>query len=143
MKNLLLIIVCAFATCGCSTDDDQGGIIQSLAVVTSVDMPENFEFAREYRIKVNYQRPTGCDRFSGFDISKNRNIITVGVVTSSSTSIEDCSSTGNLQADAELNFVAELEDFYIFKFWQGEINGEVQFLTVQVPVIRPGMQNIN
>lgn len=113
--------------------------MQNLAVVTSVEMPENFEFSREYRIKVNYERPTGCDRFSGFDVSKNGNIITVGVVTSSRTSIEDCSSTGNLQVAAELNFVAERDDFYIFKFWQGEANGEVQFLTVQVPVIRPGM----
>lgn len=139
MKNLLLLIVCAFFVCGCSTDDNQGGIIQSLAVVTSVEMPENFEFSREHSIKVDYKRPTSCDRFSGFDISKNGNIITVGVVTSSRTSSADCLNTGNLQADAELNFVAELEDFYIFRFWQGEINGEVQFLTVQVPVIRPGM----
>lgn len=139
MKNLLPLIFCALSLYGCSIDDDQGGIMQNLAVVTSVEMPENFESSREYRLIVNYERPTGCDRFSGFDVSKNGNVITVGVVTSSRTRIEDCSSTGNLQAAAELNFVAELEDFYIFKFWQGEINGEVQFLTVQVPVIRPGM----
>lgn len=113
--------------------------MQNLAVVTSVEMPENFEFSREHRIKVDFKRQTSCDRFSGFDVSKNGNTITVGVVTSYRTSSTLCSTTGNMQASAELNFVAERDDFYIFKFWQGEVNGEVQFLTVEVPVISPGM----
>lgn len=113
--------------------------MQNLAVVTSVEMPENFEFSREHSIKVNFIRQTSCERFSGFDLLKNGNTITVGVVTSYRTSRTDCLSTGNMQASAELNFVAERDDFYIFKFWQGEENGEVQFLTVEVPVIRPEM----
>lgn len=125
--------------CSCSPDDDEGGIMQNLAVVTSVEMPESFDYSREHRIKVNFKRQTSCDRFSGFDISKSGNVITVGVVTSYRTNRTDCLSIGNMQSAAELNFVAERDDFYIFKFWQGEVNGVVQFLTVQVPVNRPGM----
>lgn len=113
--------------------------MQNLAVVTSVEMPESFDYSREHRIKVNFKRQTSCDRFSGFDISKSGNVITVGVVTSYRTNRSDCLSIGNMQSAAELNFVAERDDFYIFKFWQGEVNGVVQFLTVQVPVNRPGM----
>ena len=35
----------------------------------------------------------------------------------------------------DLNFIVERDDFYIFKFYQGEdSNGDAQFLTVEVPV---------
>ena len=124
----------------CSSDEDNGGMMQNLAVITTVDLPESFEYNREYEIKINYKRPTNCDFFSGFDISKSSNIIKIGVVTSYRTSNTTCVSTGNLNTITNLNFVADRDDFYIFKFWQGEnAAGEVQFLTVEVPVTRPGM----
>ncbi len=124
----------------CSSDEDNGGMMQNLAVITTVDLPESFEYNREYEIKINYKRPTNCDFFSGFDISKSSNIIKIGVVTSYRTSNTTCVSTGNLNTSTNLNFVADRDDFYIFKFWQGEnAAGEVQFLTVEVPVTRPGM----
>lgn len=124
----------------CSSDEDGGGTMQNLAVITNVELPEYFEYNRDYEIKIDYRRPTTCDFFSGFDISKNGNIITVGVVTSYRTSNRRCERTGTLNSSTNLNFVADREDFYIFKFWQGEnAVGTAQFLTVEVPVTRPGM----
>jgi hypothetical protein len=140
MKKLLLLLFYSAIMTACSSDEDNGGMMQNLAVITTVELPESFEYNREYEIKIKYKRPSTCDFFSGFDISKNTNIITVGVVTSYRTSNTTCESTGNLNTSTKLNFVADRDDFYIFKFWQGEnAAGEVQFLTVEVPVTRPGM----
>lgn len=114
--------------------------MQELAPVTSVDLPDSFEFSRAYAIGVNYRRPSSCHSYTGMDISMEGNVIEIGVVTSFRTSNPNCSTTGNLAAAATLNFVAEQEDFYIFKFWQGaNSNGENRFLTVEVPVTRPGL----
>ncbi|MFO8147880.1 MAG: hypothetical protein ACQEWG_02030 [Bacteroidota bacterium] len=140
MKKLLLVFFYSTIITACSSDEDNGGMMQNLAVITTVELPDHFEYNQEYEIKINYRRPTNCDFFSGFDISKSSNKITVGVVTSYSTSNTTCVRTGNLNTSIKLNFVADRDDFYIFKFWQGKnTSGEVQFLTVEVPVTRPGM----
>ncbi|MFO7721030.1 MAG: hypothetical protein R6W85_11380 [Gillisia sp.] len=140
MRKLLLLFFYSAILTACSSDEDNGGMMQNLAVITNVEVPEYFEYNREYEIKIDYRRPTTCDFFSGFDISKSSNLITVGVVTSYRTSSTRCERTGNLNTSTKLNFVADREDFYIFKFWQGEnAAGVVQFLTIEVPVIRPGM----
>lgn len=114
--------------------------MQELAPITAVDLPESFELLQSYEISVNYRRPSNCHIYSGMDISKEGNVIEIGVVTSFRTSNTNCSTTGNLAAATTLNFVAEQEDFYIFKFWQGaNSNGESRFLIVEVPVTRPGL----
>lgn len=140
MKKLLPICFFSALMIGCSSDDDNGGMMQNLAVITNVEMPEQFEYSQEYDIKIHYRRPTTCDFFSGFDISQSSNVFTVGVVTNYRIGNTTCERTGNLNTSTKLNFVANRDDFYIFKFWQGEnAAGEVQFLTVEVPVIRPGI----
>ena len=141
MKNLLLLAFTVFIFSGCSSDDDSGDIMQNLAPVVSVNLPEEFVFGSSYDIEIVYERPTSCHNFSGLDLHQDENKITIGVVTSFRTSENlNCVVTGNLQATATINFVAEREDFYIFHFWKGRNSaGDDEFLTVEVPVTPPGI----
>ncbi len=123
---------------GCTVDDDSGNIMQILAPTISVDLPDHFVFGQSYEIEINYKRPTNCHSFSGLDLARSSNTITIGVVTSYRTTNTNCVSTGNLEASANINFVAERDDFYIFRFWQGRTAGRDNFLTVEVPVTQPG-----
>lgn len=141
MKRLLLLVIIIILSTGCSSDDDAGDLMQNLASVLSVDMPETFEFGQTYEIEILYKRPTSCHTFTGLDVSRDENEITIGVVTSFRTSNPNCVETGNLQATNTINFVAERDDFYIFKFWQGRnAAGTDQFLTIEVPVTPPGVE---
>lgn len=109
--------------------------MQNLAPTLSVDLPETFVFGQTYNIEITYQRPTNCHTFSGLDVARNENEIIIGVVTSYSTNNPNCAASGNLQASATINFVAERDDFYIFKFWKGKSAAGIdQFLIVEVPV---------
>ena len=48
---------------------------------------------------------------------------------------QSCPEMENLTGTTDLNFIVERDDFYIFKFYQGEdSNGDAQCLTVEVPV---------
>ncbi len=115
--------------------------MQNLAPTLSVDLPDSFEFNQSYNIEIIYKRPTNCHTFSGLDVARNANVIVIGVVTSYSTGNTNCLGSGNLEASATINFVAERDDFYIFKFWQGKnAAGRDEFLTVEVPVTQPGIE---
>jgi hypothetical protein len=141
MKRFLLLVFILTLPTGCSTDDDAGDLMQNLASVLSVDLPESFVYGHSYEVEIIYKRPTSCHTFTGLDVSQDDNEITIGVVTSFRTSNPNCVETGNLQATAVINFVAERDDFYIFKFWQGRnAAGTDQFLTKEVPVTQPGVE---
>lgn len=133
-KGFFFVLILGLLT-GCSLEDDAGNIMQNLAPTLSVDLPETFVFEQRYNIEITYQRPTNCHTFSGLDVARNENEIVIGVVTSYSSNNPNCAATGNLQATATINFVAERDDFYIFKFWKGKsATGIDQFLIVEVPV---------
>ncbi len=138
MKKLVPLIFAVVLFVSCSMDDEASNLTQILAPTLSVDLPESFVFGQTYEIGINYKRPTNCHNFSGLDLARNLNTITIGVVTSYRTTNTNCVSTGNLDATATINFVAEREDFYIFKFWQGRTAGSDNFLIVEVPVTQPG-----
>ncbi|QED38512.1 hypothetical protein FK178_12650 [Antarcticibacterium arcticum] len=141
MKKLLLVFFSVLLFSGCSAEDDSDNIMQNLAPVLSVDLPDSFEFGQSYNIEIIYKRPTNCHTFSGLDVARNANVIVIGVVTSYSTGNTNCVDSGNLEASATINFVAERDDFYIFKFWQGKnAAGRDEFLTVEVPVTQPGIE---
>jgi len=138
MKKLVLLLFSFVLLTSCSTDDDAGSLTSNLAAVLSVTLPDSFVQAQAYGIEIIYKHPTSCDRFSGFDISKNGNDIFIGVVSSRHTSNTNCLETGNLQDSVTLNFVAERDDFYIFNFWQGKnALGEDEFLIIEIPVTQP------
>lgn len=140
-KKLLLLAITAFVFTGCSSNDDSGDIMQNLAAVVSVEMPEEFVYGASYDMQIVYERPTNCHTFSGLDISQEGNRITIGVVTSFLTNNNlNCMDAGNLQATATINFVVEREDFYIFRFWTGRNSaGRDEFLIFEIPVTPPGI----
>ncbi len=139
MKKALTIILSLILLGSCSLEDDGESIMQNLAPVQSVDLPDSFELGQTYNIEITYRRPTSCHTYSGLDVARNENIITIGIVNSYSSTSSNCVETGNLEARVTINFVAEREDFYIFKFWQGKDSaGHDMFLIVEVPVTLPG-----
>jgi len=138
MKKLVLLLFSFAYLTSCTSDDETGSLTPNLAAVLSVTLPDSFVHAQAYGIEIIYKRPTNCDHFSGFDISKNETEIFIGVVCSHHTSNTNCVDTGNLQDSVTLNFVAERDDFYIFNFWQGKnALGEDEFLIIEIPVTQP------
>ncbi len=139
MKKALTIILSLILLGSCSLEDDGESIMQNLAPVQSVDMPDSFELGQTYSIGIIYRRPTSCHTYSGLNLDRNGNEIVVGIVTSYSSTSSNCVETGNLEASATFNFVVVREDFYTFKFWQGRNSaGNDMFLIVEVPVTLPG-----
>lgn len=138
MKKVLPLMLGIVLFMSCSIDDEAGNLSQVLAPTLSADLPDNFVYGQDYGIGIIYKRPTNCHNFSGLDLTRSFNTITIGVVTNFRTTNTNCVSTGNLEASATINFVAEREDFYIFKFWQGRTAGRDDFLIVEVPVVQPG-----
>jgi hypothetical protein len=135
MKKLPLLIFVAYLILGCSKDDGES-LNQELAPTVSVNIPDSLKTGQAYEFDVLYRKTTHCHYFSGFDVSKNENTIVVGVVNNYRSVNNNCSTNGNLQETAKLNFVVEREDFYIFRFWQGKSSvGEDMFLTKEVPII--------
>ncbi|RKS55445.1 hypothetical protein BC962_0408 [Gillisia mitskevichiae] len=135
MKRLLAIIFIAFIILSCSKDDTES-LQQELVPTVSVNIPDSLKTGQAYEFEVLYKKTSNCHYFSGFDVSKNEHTIIVGVVNNYSSVNNNCSTNGNLQEAAKLNFVVEREDFYIFKFWQGKSSvGEDVFLTKEVPII--------
>jgi hypothetical protein len=116
MKRLVILLFSFVILTSCTSDDHTGSQTSNLAAILSVTLPDSFVHAEAYGIEIIYKQPTSCDRFSGFDISKNGNDIFIGVVSSHHTSNTNCLNTGNLQDSVTLNFVAERDDFYILKF---------------------------
>lgn len=139
MKKLIFLLFSFVFLTNCTGDDDDAGSKTSnLAAVQSVRLPDSFVHAQAYGIEIIYKQPASCDRFSGFDISKNGNAIFIGVVCSGYTSNPNCMDTGNLEDSVTLNFVAERDDFYIFNFWKGKnALGKDEFLIFEIPVTQP------
>lgn len=137
-KLIFSCFIFVFLT-ACSADDENSGEVQDLVEVVSVSFPENLVHRSSHQIEVVYRKPTSCHRFLGFDLIQNRNEIRVGVVNNFLTGNENCRELQNVTATATLNFVAERDDFYIFKFWRGKnaANQDV-FLTKEISVIQPG-----
>lgn len=141
MKRLLpgLALLLFFS---CSTDDAAGDVMQELAPVVSADVPETMEFGSINDIEVVFEARTNCHRFAGFDITNedDSNVFIFGVTTIFRNR-GNCTETGNFQDNVILNFVAEREDFYIFKFWQGHnAAGEDEFLIKEVTITQPGIE---
>ena len=138
MKKTVIILSLIALLQGCSVDDNSNGIIQDLAPITSVNIPDSFVNSKSYEIGLNYRKPSSCHYFAGLDITQKNNEVTIGVVNHSKTSSSNCPGNGDLTQMTSLKFVAERNDFYIFKFWKGENSvGEDEFIVKQIPITQP------
>jgi len=137
MKRLLIFCLTLVFFASCSVNDDDGTSYSfEVLTVESVDIPDKFELGKVYPIKVSYLKPSNCHAFKEFYYLKENNIRTVAPITYAFDN-NDCESLEeNNLVEATFNFQVTSNGSYIFKFWQGEDNnGDVQYLTIEVPVV--------
>lgn len=135
MKKLLLFLPLLFIIFGCSKDDDpvEQYTYEKVPVI-SVDAPQAVEEGETYTVKITYARPTLCHQYYALRFEQTENTIVFDVVniyTAGANCVEDDTLTANVSFD----FVAEEEESYIFKFWQGvDDQGDDLYLTLEIPV---------
>jgi hypothetical protein len=135
LRVLVIMMTIALGVTSCDIgDDDSGRPIQFEVVpVTSVDIPDTFEFGEINEVIVRYNRPSDCHRFEGFNVQSNLNEREVRVVTSF-VSDDDCSDTV-VPEEQTLRFRATSNGTYLFKFFTGlDDDGVPQFEEYEVTV---------
>ena len=134
MKKILLLSFVLILMGSCSIDDNSPNYTSEILPVESVDIPDSFTIGQTYPITVTYLRPSTCHIFDRFYYLKENNIRTVAVIDYKFID-NDCEELENELVEATFDFHVTSNGSYIFKFWQGEdINGDDQFLTIEVPV---------
>ncbi|MBP0902813.1 hypothetical protein ACFSKN_07315 [Mariniflexile gromovii] len=136
MKKLIALSLALVLLVSCSLNDDNDTHYSfEVLPVESVDIPSEFTLGETYPITVTYLKPTACHVFKEFYYSKNLNERTVAPITIVYEN-DNCETLDNVSEEATFNFIVTSNGSYIFKFWQGEdINGEDQYLTIEVPVV--------
>jgi hypothetical protein len=135
MKKLVPLLALVLIFIGCSLDDEPATTFTyDLVPVDSVAIPDTLVFKELYTFEITYQRPTSCHAFAGFDYQRDGNERIIGVICAVYDN-QDCEELVDETAVAELDFKVERNDYYVFKFWQGEDEeGEPIFLTDTIPV---------
>ena len=72
MKSLVFLLFSLASLVGCSSDEDSGSLMQNLAPVLSVILPDSFVQAQTYEIEIIYKRPTNCHSFRDLIFLKMR-----------------------------------------------------------------------
>lgn len=137
-KLLLLVIFTAFILNGCSIDDDGPNFHFIELQIVDAELPESFDFNKNYVITVTYLKPDGCTFYEGFDVQREaltvRNVVAVGSVRTDSQSCTEAI----IEETASFNFSVIYTDPYTFKFYTGESSdGEPEYLEIIVPVNAP------
>ncbi|WP_338357706.1 hypothetical protein [Yeosuana marina] len=145
MKRLIILSLTLILFASCSVDNgvnyyDNGinynGADYNLDIlpIESVDMPDSFTLGETYPITVSYYRPSTCHSFKEFYYLKNNNVRTVAVINYAYID-DNCTNLDNELVEATFNFIVTSNGSYIFKFWQGPDENDVdQYLTIEVPV---------
>jgi hypothetical protein len=136
MKKIILFALVAMFVASCSIDDEQDITFNNVLVpVESVNIPDTLVFEETYSFEITYERASTCHSFAGFSYHKNGRERTIGVVNTVYYNVNNCENLEDETQTENLAFEVVLEDFYIFKFWQGtDENGNDTFLTKEVPV---------
>ena len=137
-KFLLLLIVIAFVFNGCSINDDEANFHFTALQIVGAELPESFDFNKNYMITVTYLKPDGCTSYEGFDVVKEgltiRNVVAVGAVR---TDVEVCTQEVS-EETASFYFTVVYSDPYTFRFYTGDNSeGEPEYLEIIVPVNGP------
>jgi hypothetical protein len=129
----ILFVFVALSFSSCLSDDDSNFHFVPLQIV-SADLPESFTINESYDIQVTYALPDACTGFSGFDVvNKDTTVRNVAVLGLKRTDQEVC-ATSTQEQTASFKFIVNYSQTYTFRFWQGEENGEQQYLEIEVPV---------
>lgn len=132
-KLLLLFILATFTSCDIGDDDSQNFTSEFMSI-QSVDIPSEFTFGENYDITVNYTRPTSCYQFQRF-IFQSDGLTTRTVAVVDTRSLDDSCQQVQTNASVTFNFLVTNMETYVFQFYQGTIEGEDQYLIVEVPVV--------
>ena len=135
MKRLIFLSLMLILSTSCSLKDDGEDFNLEILPIESVDIPDSFTYGETYPITVSYLRPSTCHSFKEFYYLKNDNERTVAVIDYAFID-DNCTDLENETVEATFNFIVTMNSgSYIFKFWQGTDENDVdQFLTIEVPV---------
>ncbi|MFH4963751.1 hypothetical protein V8G69_02000 [Gaetbulibacter sp. M235] len=135
MKKLILLSLFLILFASCSLDDKTVDYNLEILPIESVDIPESFTLGETYPITVSYLKPSTCHTFKEFYYLKNNNERTVAVINYDYID-NNCTDLEDELVEATFNFVVTGNGSYIFKFWQGVDENDVdQYLIIEVPVI--------
>ena len=131
-KMLVLCVALTTILTSCSLDNENAYNNFEFLPVESVDIPEGFTLGETYTITVSYYRPTNCHFFREFLYQKENNTRTIAPVTFV-LERSDCEDLEDELVAERFDFVVTSNGSYIFKFWQGLDNNDVdQYLTIEV-----------
>lgn len=135
MKKLIWFGIALFCCVSCSLNDDNNTTFTyELVPITAAEIPDTLIYHNTYLFDITYQRPSDCHFFEGFSYEAQGNERIIGVVNGVYEN-PTCQIIDSLTAEVSLKFIVERNDFYTFKFWQGEdADGESIFITKEVPV---------
>ncbi len=138
MKKTFLALCALMASLtfsSCDLEDDGPNFHFVPLRIESVEMPESFDLEETYVISFKYIVPDGCTNYEGIDVVDEevttRKVVAIGA---QRTDQVECIEVIREEMGS-FNFVVIHNQPYLFRFYQGEdINGEQQFLEVEVPV---------
>ena len=133
MKKILFILL-TVTLYSCSISDDSLDTHFEILPIESAILPGEFVLGEIHLIELTYLRPSTCHAYNNIYYVADSNERTVAIVTrvfDGNTNCEEIST----ELEASFNFKATERGSYIFKFWQGTIDDEDVYLTVEVPVI--------
>jgi hypothetical protein len=135
MKKLFLSSLFLILFASCSLDDNSVNYNLEILPIESVEIPDSFTLGETYPITVSYFKPSTCHAFREFYYLKNNNERTVAVINYDYID-NNCTDLTDELVEATFNFIVTSNGSYIFKFWQGVDDNDVdQYLTIEVPVI--------
>lgn len=118
----------------CSPEDENATEFYiEVMPVQSVDIPEEFIQGETYQIYMTYTKPNACYVFNNivFDIQNHERTVTI---------LNTVYPEGDCSTDAEevtVSFELTISgtDTYLFKFYQGTVQGMDHYHLVEVPVV--------
>lgn len=134
--SFLVIFFTLFGISSCSINDDsdENFYFESIEVI-SAEFPDTFKHGDIYRIRVNFERPTNCHFFEGFDFKSTGETERTIVGIASAFSGDDCQDLADATIENFFDFEVLYSDTYTFKLWAGkDDDGENEYLIIEVPV---------
>lgn len=136
MRKIFFALSLVLLFSGCSADDEPTPrLVYEFVPIVSTNLPEEFTAGESYELLFTYSLPTSCHNYKAINVEPLEDGSTgIGVIAYYDAN-KECNEVART-AETGFDFVAGEEEFYIFKFWQGQNEqGENQFLTVEIPVV--------